>query len=226
MGEGKTSVIIPIMCLALKDRIARINVLPSLLETSIEDMLLTMGSSIFNRPIHVYPFRRDIVSQLNDIQFQRILSNLKHCKTNQGIIISTPDHWLSFQNSSMLSKSKTLFNSIIQWSNNNLFNILDECDELLSTKYQLIFPYGNKRDLDEGVNRWTIIESVFDKLKTLLDNEQFPPSDIEIAKKEIPCSFPIITIRNEEAGKQLLNKLLVLLYPSGQSARINQQFIL
>ncbi|EFA77145.1 hypothetical protein PPL_09900 [Heterostelium album PN500] len=209
MGQGKTSVIIPIMCLALKDRIARINVLPSLLETSIEDMLLTMGSSIFNRPIHIYPFRRDIVSQLNSSQLQRILGNLELCKAKQGIIISTPDHWLSFKLSGkLLNKSKNQISAIIQWSNNNLFNILDECDELLSTKYQLIFPYGNKTNLDECKDRCTTFQDIFLTLKELIGKLDFAASDIEIIHKDRPSVFPMITIHNEEAGMRLMQSLL------------------
>ncbi|EGG19506.1 hypothetical protein DFA_00084 [Cavenderia fasciculata] len=86
MGEGKTSVILPIMCLAISNgnRIARVNAIPSLLQTYIQDLQMRLGSSILNRPIHLYPFKRDIGPSISVSHVRSILGNIEKCNTTNS----------------------------------------------------------------------------------------------------------------------------------------------
>ncbi|EGG19527.1 hypothetical protein DFA_00105 [Cavenderia fasciculata] len=209
MGEGKTSVILPIMCLAISDkqRIARVNAIPSLLQTYIQDLQMRLGSSILNRPIHLYPFKRDIGPSISESHVQYILSNIEKCKQMNGIILCTPEHRLSFNLFWRLAKDKNpLFDSmgnVIKWWNDNIFDIMDECDDLLSHKYQLLYPIGSKVPIDGGSDRWNVIEEVLSELKLILQHHYKDYQD--------PFIFRRFTSENENNQDQMKKILSVLL---------------
>ncbi|KYQ92558.1 hypothetical protein DLAC_06549 [Tieghemostelium lacteum] len=210
MGEGKTSVILPLMCLALsrKRMVVRVNVLPSLLETSRDDIIRRMGG-ILNRKLYIFPYQRDR-DYLAVQSVQTLLFQLEECKSHNGIILSTPEYNLSF-----LLKWKLKFEDesknmkpIIDWYNQYIFDILDESDELLSHKYQLLYPIGYKLPLDGGNQRWSIIQNICLTLK------KYAPVLIQGLHMSVeynskyPSAFPVFTILDQAQGKLLVNRLL------------------
>ncbi|EGG19507.1 hypothetical protein DFA_00085 [Cavenderia fasciculata] len=205
MGEGKTSVILPIMCLAIPNgiRIARVNAIPSLLQTYIQDLQMRLGSSILNRPIHLYPFKRDIGPSISESNVQSILGNIEKCKQMNGIILCTPEHRLSFNLFWRLANDK-LFDSmgnVIKWWDTNIFDIMDECDDLLSHRYQLLYPIGSKIPLDGGSDRWKVIEEVLSELKSILEKEY------GIYEKYPFIRFTKKNENNQDAMKEVLGQL-------------------
>ncbi|EGG19504.1 hypothetical protein DFA_00082 [Cavenderia fasciculata] len=212
MGEGKTSVILPIMCLAISDkqRIARVNAIPSLLQTYIQDLQMRLGSSILNRPIHLYPFKRDIGPSITESNVRSILSNIEKCKQMNGIILCTPEHRLSFNLFWRLAKDQSNkdkmldeMNQVITWWNDNIFDIMDECDDLLSYKYQLLYPIGSKIPLNGCSDRWKIIEEVLSELKLILQKQYGDFKD--------PFLFRRFTSENENNQDTMKEVLSVLL---------------
>jgi hypothetical protein len=61
MGEGKTSVIVPMLCLKLADgkNLLQLTVLRTLFNTNLKYLKFRLGLFL-NRKIYVFPFKRDI----------------------------------------------------------------------------------------------------------------------------------------------------------------------
>lgn len=148
MGEGKSSVIVPLMCAAISNRIrcTRVNVLPSLFHTSIEDLRAKLGG-LLDRPIFVFPFQRNLPVNSNILQI--MFDQMQLCLKTCGVIITSPEHRLSF----LLKWKQTIFDTtsginqnipekILSWWDQNVVDVLDESDEQLRHKFQLLYPIG------------------------------------------------------------------------------------
>lgn len=83
MGEGKTSVIVPILAteLANQDHTCQITVLKSLFNTNLKSLRQYLGGFL-NRPIYTFPCRRDMPIEDN---IEQILKMYEECKQNKGI---------------------------------------------------------------------------------------------------------------------------------------------
>lgn len=96
MGEGKSKVIVPILCsiLANGQTLVRVNVLSSLFHEVHSYLKLALGNMLGKR-IYVFPFRRNVSLNSNTMEVMR--SQLEECRAQGGIILSTPEHRLSLQ---------------------------------------------------------------------------------------------------------------------------------
>ena len=52
-----------------------------------------------------------------------------------------------------------------QWSRESIRDVLDESDEILHAKYQLIYSVGRQEQVDGGDECWKMIESILDIVK-------------------------------------------------------------
>ncbi len=123
---------------------ARVCVLPSLLKTSKEG-LFTKLSGLLKRPVFVFPFQRDL--DVTQDMLKALLNQLDMCKQQRGVVLSTPDQRLSFLlkwKQMMLAKDGNIlgFEKVLKWWDENMLDILDESDEQLRHKFQLLYPIG------------------------------------------------------------------------------------
>jgi hypothetical protein len=51
------------------------------------------------------------------------------------------------------------------WVTKSSRDVLDECDELLHVRYQLVYTSGEQMPVDDHPNRWTTIQQVFSRLQ-------------------------------------------------------------
>jgi len=96
MGEGKSSVIVPIVAAALADgkKLVRVVVLKSLSSQMFHVLLMKLGG-ILGRPIFHMPISRSIRL---DVHKARQIRNLcEECMRNAGILLVQPEHLLSFE---------------------------------------------------------------------------------------------------------------------------------
>lgn len=93
-----------------------------------------------------------------------------------------------------------------EWLYKNTRDILDESDEILSVRFELIYTLGIQQNIEFSPNRWTIIQYV---LKMISKNAQEllgeHPQGLEVVQGS-PGSFPRIRILQEPAGKALLER--------------------
>ena len=96
MGEGKTSVIIPLIVTELANRgtLVRVVVLKPLFNMNYNALVHKLGR-VLNRRVYVFPCQRDIQFNLEKIElYQR---RYEECLRNKGVIITLPEHILSFK---------------------------------------------------------------------------------------------------------------------------------
>jgi hypothetical protein len=55
-----------------------------------------------------------------------------------------------------------------KWLETYVRDVLDESDEILHIKYQLIYIIGGQQQIDGGAERWKIIQSVLHLVKNML----------------------------------------------------------
>lgn len=96
MGEGKSKVIVPILCSILADgkTLVRVNVLSSLFHEVHSYLKQALGNMLGKR-IYAFPFRRNVT--LSTRAMTALRDQFEECKMHGGIILSTPEHRLSLQ---------------------------------------------------------------------------------------------------------------------------------
>ncbi|KAG8931671.1 hypothetical protein FRC02_002378 [Tulasnella sp. 418] len=96
MGEGKSSVILPMVAAALSDgkQLARVVVLKQLAPSMFHLLVQRLGG-LANRRIFCMPFSRSL--QLTDAQVQKIQHLHSMCVQTRGVLVMQPEHILSFK---------------------------------------------------------------------------------------------------------------------------------
>jgi len=175
MGLGKTRVILPMLILhssfhkcntgvCVRNKVTRLNFLSPLLQEAYKYLHDNLCASVLGIKIYQMPFCRDIKLDVSSIATMKDAIN--ECRLNGGAIVVAPEHRLSLE-----LKAKELYycgekdiatlieNEIIKqdiWR-----DILDECDELLRHRYQLIYAMGAAVTLPGGANRWRAVQALF-----------------------------------------------------------------
>jgi hypothetical protein len=165
MGLGKSSVIVPIVAAALADatKLARVVVLKSL-STQMFQLLLNKLGGLINRRVFYLPISRGLrVDGIEDVRcIQRALLD---CMKTGGVLLVQPEHILSFELlglDRLLSNKSSARNQLLgeemikiqDWLHANSRDILDESDEILSVRFELIYTMGLQAAIDYSPNRW------------------------------------------------------------------------
>ncbi|VEU35420.1 unnamed protein product [Pseudo-nitzschia multistriata] len=209
MGEGKTAVIMPIVLAraARGDKLVRASVLSSLYATNASDWQYKLGG-LLNRRIYPMFCRRDI--PIGKYEANLMLQRCEKIREGRHVIVTVPEHRLSLENKSLelaseftiasdLNASQSLHNlNAYLWKNARDF--LDESDEILSPKYQLIYTLGSPCDLDGAQLRWEIHSCIYESLNRHASSllEKFGSDTIELGRN------PSTGRRSEYCGFRLL----------------------
>lgn len=209
MGEGKSSVIVPIVAATLADgkTLVRVVVLKPLSLQMYRLLAVRLGG-LLNRRIFYMPFSRDL--QLSTRQINKVRAMYEKCMETGGVLLVQPEHILSFElmgPERLISGHGEMGNGLVkiqQWLNKNSRDILDESDEILSVKFELVYTMGLQRAIDFSPDRWLIVEHVLELVgKYVQTVHNSFPEGLEIYYTS-PGSFPRIRILQSAAGKQLL----------------------
>ena len=253
MGEGKSSVsvvplmlrrrflivihqvIVPIVAAALADqsRLTRVVVLKPLARQMFRLLCRALGG-LTNRRIFYLPIDRSL--RPDPAMAKKIYDLLVECMQVGGVLLCQPEHILSFKLMTLetlsASPSSPLSQSLLhiqRWLEENARDILDESDEILSPKYQLIYTIGRQHAPDGESMRWKLAQEVFDLVKAYARDESHTGSlSIEVSS---PQRFPQIRVFTEECGQRLLRQVakgIVLwdLLPSFSFRRMDRQILL
>jgi hypothetical protein len=88
-----------------------------------------------------------------------------------------------------------------QWLYKHARDILDESDEILSVRFELIYTLGIQQNIEFGPDRWLIIQRVLGVLsETARDVLNEYPQGLEVLEGSAG-SFPRIRILKEETGQ-------------------------
>jgi hypothetical protein len=163
MGEGKSSVIVPIIAasLANTNQLVRVVVLKPLWRQMFH-LLVNRLSGLANRRIYYLPFGRHI--RVDVSRTQQLQDLYAECMREGGILLAQPEHILSFKlmgidqliasaaHSDILAAHR--LRDIQNWLNDRARDILDESDEILHVRYQLVYTIGEQQPLEDHPDRW------------------------------------------------------------------------
>jgi hypothetical protein len=231
MGEGKSYVIVPLAAAALADghRLVRVIVLKSL-SAQMFQLLVERLSGLAQRRIFYIPFSRTLSIDSSKVQMYRDL--MQECMNTKGILVAQPDHILSFQLMAVdrhLSLQTEAAEDILWWCqmmdvdhqpsqdkaakdmlqtqlwlDDHTRDILDESDEILHVRYQLVYTVGLQRSLQGHPERWTTTQQVLSlvaKHAARLTSEF--PSGSEVSTRE-HGGFPFVRVLHPTAGEALV----------------------
>ncbi|KAF3267413.1 hypothetical protein TWF217_000476 [Orbilia oligospora] len=226
MGEGKSAVIMPAVTAALADttRLVRPIVLKPL-STQMFQILAQRLSGLCDRRIYFLPFNRGLKIGADDVG--KIFELYKRCKSNGDILLTLPEHILSFKLMGMekLLQGNREFADVLisaqDWLDENTRDVLDESDEILHIRYQLIYTMGKQQALEGDQDRWTLIQDFLEYLQECATEwsakhptaiEVLPPKAAKspTALEALPtkeAKYPTIRIISQEVGKEMLESM-------------------
>ena len=168
-------------------------------------------SGMVDRQIYFMPFSRKIEMD------EPVISQIQHlhesCLESGGILLAQPEHILSFKLMGierLTSGNFAIASPLLQsqrWLDSNARDILDESDELLDVKFQLIYTLGSQRMMDGQPDRWLITQSVFDlveKHASKLHKEHY--SHIEVGYRA-GSSFPTIRLLSRKVSQEMVARI-------------------
>lgn len=210
MGEGKTSVIAPIVAASLADskKLVRIFVLRALSAQMFELLAQKLGG-LLNRRIFYLPFSRNI--KLDREKLNMIEELFQECLETGGILLTQPEHVLSFElmgyermlaGDTAVGEECLRIQSWLQWVTRD---VLDESDELLSVKFELIYTIGNQMDIEFAPERWKVATKILSSVRSNAARvKRYFPEDVDLADGGKVGNFPRMRFYSKNSQDYLL----------------------
>ncbi|EJK67911.1 hypothetical protein THAOC_10982 [Thalassiosira oceanica] len=211
--EGKTRVILPMLVMFYsfkksRDAVTRLHFLSALYEEAFGYFSNHLCASILRIKICSMPFCRDVALSAELIADMKFA--IETCLLEGGAIVMAPEHRLS-----LLLKAKELaFEGQVELAaliSNDLLgmkyrDILDECDEMLRHRYQLVYAIGQSAALPSGSSRWTAAQALLSAIVELQDILTSHPEACKLNKDAITGEWPSIQFYEGEALDAMLGK--------------------
>ncbi|PHH64685.1 hypothetical protein CDD81_4126 [Ophiocordyceps australis] len=208
MGEGKSSVIVPMVAASLADgsRLVRVIVAKPQAKQMCDLLLWRLGGLI-GRRIYRMPFTRTLKLQVSEAN--KIDKLCHECMAQGGVLLMLPEHILSFQLmaiESLINGQQELGNLLLNsWAKlkTQSQDIVDESDENFSPQFELVYTMGQQSPLEFGPERWKIILQVMAIAAKLAPKvkEQVPRA-LEL-QSQPKGRFPRLRLLGDEARAKL-----------------------
>ncbi|KAI9432103.1 hypothetical protein H4582DRAFT_1821614 [Lactarius indigo] len=212
MGEGKSSVIVPLVAATLADgsRLARIVTLKPL-SNQMFQLLLGRLSGLADRRIFYVPFSRNLRMDISMVQ--RISALYRQCAAGGGILVVQPEHLLSQKlmcidtlmtsyDDPKKSPIATELNVLQDWLANGSRDVLDESDEILHARYQLVYTAGEQMPVEDHPNRWSTTQQVFGLLqKHAAQLHSSFPQMFEL--DQVEKGFPTMRVLDRKVSREI-----------------------
>lgn len=215
MGEGKSSVIVPMVAVALADcsKLVRVVVTKAQSRQMFHELVSKLGGLI-NRQVFTMPFCRKL--KLNEEDAQAIYNQCQTCIETGGVLLVQPEHILSLKLmgiEALISKNEALGQALLRIQ--SIFDaksrdIVDESDENFSVKFELIYTMGSQVPIDFGPQRWITIQECLSFVRAHASSvQQKLPSSIDIRNPGRKAGvFPRIRLLKDDAKGLLLEKVI------------------
>ncbi len=205
MGEGKSSIIVPLVASTLADgsNFVRVVTLKPL-SNQMFQLLVNRLSGLLNRPIFYIPFSRGL--HMNIPLVKNITQLYRRCRSQGGVLVVQAEHILSQKlmhidflltshgNAEKRSVAQELA-KLQDWVTKVSRDVLDESDELLHVRYQLVYTSGEQMPVDDHPNRWTTMQQVLSRLQVHA-SQLSTTSPKMISVDTTLRGFPIIRVLN------------------------------
>lgn len=178
MGRGKTSVILPMLALALSDgsKLARLQVPDAVLRDNCSTLYFKLG--MLTRRCFFLPCTRTAHDSASSI-----LQTLQLALQRRGVIICSPSHVRSLsliagnpaevssagkdgvvESAEIQTQTQSKMSFVAWWTRQHVVDVLDESDELLHPRNQLVYPHGDPELIDGSRWRWRTIQQILFEL--------------------------------------------------------------
>jgi hypothetical protein len=209
MGEGKSSVIVPLIVIASAtgDRLARV-IVAKPQSKQMAQMLISKLGGLLNKQVFYMPFSRAL--KLNEAGARSIDAMCRKCMEQRGVLLVQPEHILSLQLMGIecldgkrddvgisLLRVQKFFDSCSR-------DVVDESDENFSVKFELVYTVGMQQQAEMGSMRWTFIQqllSLVKKYASIVANAH--PTAIEIGRRDAG-RFPRVRLLKNDGTTALL----------------------
>lgn len=129
-------------------------------------------------------------------------------------MLALPEHLLSFRLSGLqrlsderINESKSMI-TVQDWLNRHSRDVLDECDNILAIRTQLIYPSGSQKVLDGHPLRWEVVQMLLSCIDGHLYNIQRQlPYSIEVFRR-FGGAFPVAYFLRRDAEEALMDRLI------------------
>ncbi|KAF9230956.1 hypothetical protein BU15DRAFT_68744 [Melanogaster broomeanus] len=212
MGEGKSSVIVPISVSTLANGCQLVRVIvPKALTTQMFQLLVDRLGGLTNRRIYYLPFSRSL--KIGPQQISALRELMSECMREGGILVVQPDHVLSLKLMSVemqVNKVDQVAGELLElqrWLHSHSRDILDESDEILHVRYQLMYTIGHQTHMEGFPERWTTTQQVLSLVKKHASSVRdcFP---LGMEFESGPAgSFPHTRILQANAGQELISRI-------------------
>ncbi|KAJ9131694.1 Phosphate system positive regulatory protein PHO81 [Coniochaeta hoffmannii] len=214
MGEGKSSVIVPIVAVSLADgsRLVRV-VVAKPQSKQMFQMLASKVGGLCDRQIYHMPFSRSL--KLGQAEVDTIAKTYRECMETGGILLVQPEHLLSFQlmgiETNLASDNKAAVSRSLL-STQHFFgthsrDIVDESDENFSVKFELVYTMGTQRPIDLSPGRWYMVQTVLRLVRKHVPVvQQELPLSVELERGP-GGSFSRTRLLREDAQQRLCHRL-------------------
>ena len=212
MGEGKTSVIVPIVAatLANGDQLVRV-IVPKPLTVQTLHVLADRLGGLTSRRIYYLPFSRSLEVSHEAVASLRQI--MLECMEERGILVLQPEHALSLklvgvEKQLSQAEDSQLASPLLElqmWLYSHSRDILDECDEILDVRSQLVYTIGLHQPVEGSPERWTTTQQVLNLVsKRASFLHDLFPHGVELEPGP-PGSFSYLRILQAEAGDRLIS---------------------
>lgn len=211
MGEGKSSVIVPLVAASLaasREKLIRVVVAKPQSKQMFEMLVAKLGG-LQSITIRQLPFSRDL--RLDATDAVTIAQNLKQCAAEGEILLVQPEHLLSFKlmGQECLINSKTALGKVLLQTQNFFEScsrdIVDESDENFSVKFELIYTMGEQRPVAFSPGRWLLVHQILDIVRQVCPSvARTMPKSINHFDRYGPGSFPFVRVLGNDGQHSLV----------------------
>lgn len=212
MGEGKSSVIVPMVAAALGDGKQLVRVIVAKPQSKqMAQMLVSKLGGLLNRRIYFMPYSRAL--RLTRSSAEAIDELCRECMKMGGILLLQPEHILSFKLTgpeSVLAGNKDAGASFLRTQ--ELFDkfsrdIVDESDENFNVKFELVYTLGIRRQVDFAPARWGFVQHFLALVK--VHAQALAEQDAKTMEFNTrgEGGFPRIRILQEEVAQELVYRI-------------------
>ncbi|GAB1314704.1 ubiquitinyl hydrolase 1 [Madurella fahalii] len=230
MGEGKSSVIVPVVAAALADgnRLVRV-VVAKPQSSQMTHMLIDKLGRLINRRVFYLPISRG--TPLHECDVKTVRQMMGTCQRDGGVLLLQPEHLLSFK---LMGLDKSWagegeMKSVLGQELIRLYqdmkavsrDIVDESDDNFSVKFELIYTMGTQEAIDMTPDRWTLAQELLGKTEAVVRGliaakEPMPwVSEGLLFEDHGPGRFATIRVLGEAQGRQLIRALATVVCDSG-----------
>jgi hypothetical protein len=191
-------------------------VMPKALLPQTAPLLHARLGGLLGREVCHIPFSRKTPTDAKTIDLFHAIH--RSIQKSSGIMLSLPDHILSFKLSGLqalsdgrIQEAKKMI-TIQSWLSRVSRDVVDEADHILAIRIQLIYPSGSQKTVDGHPHRWQTIEMLLKMVEAHLWNlkKGFPQS-IEVVRGE-HGRFPVVFFLRKDAEDALISRVIDEIY--------------